>query len=463
FEQLQKSRWIQIYFGLVILQTVLSVPILVKTLRNTEYINNHTEEILDKENKDALFGSYFDLKGHRVIYENVLFIAYETWRLWMLTDGIVHLNSLTILASAWFSVFSCAFNVMLIFESIKWLATDDNPLKKENLHFQIGLTVAFFVLSVPVILSAYKSSKIIGWQVYRKIGSSIDLQNMYHNVQRFALVLKVDIFFQVMLLIGVAIITGHLIFCILALVLAVLIAVGLFISRIAITRESRWLMYMFLSLQLALLACNIYCIIGLFDYDDLWNIGIIYSFASIFSVVATMCLAIRCQLNFGQGLKPFVKWYPFQKKKRSDDDGLNGTEVGLINKAPPIEDDDDDSQYRKESEDSEGRFYANKIGPTSLERVDNLPYQVKVDRYLGNNKVNTIEIKDPKKPKPIVPRVAMQAINTNSLDSNRIIVSPVKPFMSDSDISERPPSYTTETLTTTITTTISLPQSEKWL
>lgn len=99
---------------------------------------------------------------------------------------------------------------------------------------------------------------------------------MYHNVQRFALVLKVDIFFQVILLICVAIITRHLIFCIITLVLAVLIAVGLFISRIAITRENRWLMYIFLFLQLGLLASNIYCIIGLFDYKDLWNIGIIY-------------------------------------------------------------------------------------------------------------------------------------------------------------------------------------------
>lgn len=130
FEQLQKSRWIQIYFGLVILQTVLSVPILVKTLLNTDLIIHHSVETFDTD-KDNLFGSDFVSKGYRVIYENSLFIAYETWRLWILTDGvfyfivlghicctktsfqIVHLNSLTILASAWFSVFSCAFNVMV--------------------------------------------------------------------------------------------------------------------------------------------------------------------------------------------------------------------------------------------------------------------------------------------------------------------------------------------------------------
>lgn len=99
---------------------------------------------------------------------------------------------------------------------------------------------------------------------------------MYHNVQRFALVLKVDIFFQVVLLIGVAIITQRLFFRIVTIVLAVSIAVGLILSRIAITRENHWLVYIFLSLQLAILGCNIYCIVGLIQYDNLWNIGLVY-------------------------------------------------------------------------------------------------------------------------------------------------------------------------------------------
>jgi hypothetical protein len=47
------------------------------------------------------------------------------------------------------------------------------------MHLQIALTVISFVLSVPVILTAYKSAKIIGWQIYKKIGSSISLQSKF--------------------------------------------------------------------------------------------------------------------------------------------------------------------------------------------------------------------------------------------------------------------------------------------
>lgn len=52
-----------------------------------------------------------------------------------------------------------------------------DPLKVENMYLHITLTVVFFVLSVPVIISAYKSSQVIGWQVYKRIGSSIELQS----------------------------------------------------------------------------------------------------------------------------------------------------------------------------------------------------------------------------------------------------------------------------------------------
>jgi len=107
----------------------------------------------------------------------------------------VHLNVLTILASAWFSFFSGIFNLLvmytcsmkacpitysliqLIIESNKWITSNFDELKEENKNLQIALTSTLFFLSVPVIISAYKTAKIIGWQVYKKIGSSIQLQS----------------------------------------------------------------------------------------------------------------------------------------------------------------------------------------------------------------------------------------------------------------------------------------------
>lgn len=102
--------------------------------------------------------------------------------------------------------------------------------------------------------------------------------DLYHDVQRFALILKVNIFFQVFLLIGTTIISQKIVFVVISVALSILLAIGLMFARVAISRESRWMMAVFLLLQAFLLACDIYCFIGLFEYPltDIWYIGVVY-------------------------------------------------------------------------------------------------------------------------------------------------------------------------------------------
>ncbi|KAI8076679.1 uncharacterized protein B0P05DRAFT_135366 [Gilbertella persicaria] len=111
FKQISKSRWIQFYFALVIVSTILTVSILIKTLANTNRINQNQEAEAIDDNYE--FSVYLTAKGYKIVYENILFIVFEVWRIWCLTDGIVHLNSLTILASAWLSIFSVLFNLLV--------------------------------------------------------------------------------------------------------------------------------------------------------------------------------------------------------------------------------------------------------------------------------------------------------------------------------------------------------------
>lgn len=76
----------------MIIQTLLSIPILTKTLLNTNYLTSTTSAIEDEsslvDDRNTIFGNYLTAKGYKIIYENVLFIAFELWRLWTLTDGV---------------------------------------------------------------------------------------------------------------------------------------------------------------------------------------------------------------------------------------------------------------------------------------------------------------------------------------------------------------------------------------
>lgn len=116
---------------------------------------------------------------------------------------------------------------------------------------------------------------------------------MYHAVQCFALWLKIDIYFQIVLLICTAIVTKRLAFQIICIVMVLLVSASLVFSRISITKESNWMMFVFLFLQMVLLACNVYSLIGLFEYSvaDLWFTGIIYGNSRL-----TKCSSRKCRL-----------------------------------------------------------------------------------------------------------------------------------------------------------------------
>ncbi|CAO3642408.1 unnamed protein product [Mucor hiemalis] len=287
---------------------------------------------------------------------------------------------------------------MLVVESRKWLMAKYNPLKVENMYLHIALTVVFFVLSVPVIISAYKSSKVIGWQVYKRIGSSIELQNMYHNVQWFALLLKIDIFFQVFLLVGVAIISvARLPVFTFSIIMCTIMPCSMILSRFAITKESHWMMLIFILFQLILFGSVAYFLVGLFQFpaDDLWFAGIVYGLASVACVVATVFLAVRCQINFGKGLKPYVEWIPFKGKKDNEADGMNQTtKAGLLGEksgeAQPIDDDDDEYLTAQDSRLEMSKFIYNNtkikdiednimVPRTSLELVNSTSGQFKLN------------------------------------------------------------------------------------
>jgi hypothetical protein len=71
----------------------------------------------------------------------------------------------------------------MIVESVHWLgaivgATESIlQLQKINLYIQISLSCVEFVLLIPTLYTAYKVIKDFGWLVYKKLGSSIELQS----------------------------------------------------------------------------------------------------------------------------------------------------------------------------------------------------------------------------------------------------------------------------------------------
>ncbi|KAI9490229.1 hypothetical protein BDB00DRAFT_838883 [Zychaea mexicana] len=292
-QRIFETRWSKWFLALALMQVIVTIPILIVTLVKVETSYNMNPPTTDLKD-------YLKDKVVRVRIENIWFIVYELWKLWLVIDGILQANSLTVIASAAFTCFSGALGIMQIVESLQWTLS-----LAVNLYLQIAMTVVVWTIAVPTIFVALMLVKEYGWNLVERIGPDLRLQNMYYTVQCFTLMIKIDIFFEVLLLAFYAVCANMSTdLWAAATALAILCLLALFLGRKAIADERHWMMSLFSLFQGAIIFVNLAVMVMITDPSDVWYTLSIYACASIVIVVFTLYMAVRCQRNFGNGLKP---------------------------------------------------------------------------------------------------------------------------------------------------------------
>ncbi|ORZ02977.1 hypothetical protein BCR43DRAFT_482506, partial [Syncephalastrum racemosum] len=166
---MQASKWTRLFLLLGFLQVMVTIPILIATL------------VITADGRGRVYSTsaamrdevrYLSNKGVRVRIENIWFILYEVWRVWLVVDGIIHWNSLAVIAATVSCYFSGALGIMQIIETIKWRNSIET-----NLYLQIAMTIVVWLLVFPTTFVAYKLFKDFGWYVYRRIGPELRLQS----------------------------------------------------------------------------------------------------------------------------------------------------------------------------------------------------------------------------------------------------------------------------------------------
>ncbi|KAI9248205.1 hypothetical protein BDA99DRAFT_564822 [Phascolomyces articulosus] len=305
-QRLLESRWSKWFIALALMQVIVTIPILIVTLVKVE-----TSLTMQEPQTDIK--EYLRDKVVRVRIENIWFIIYELWKLWLVIDGILQANSLTVIASAAFTCFSGALGIMQIIESVKW----DNSIAV-NLYLQIAMTSAVWIIAIPTSFVAFMLFKDYGWNLVERI-------DMYYTVQCFTLMIKIDIFFEVLLLVFYAVcanmnksLWGA------ATALAILSLISLFVGRKAIADEKHWMMSLFSLFQGAIIFVNLAVMVVVTDPTDVWYTLSIYACASIVIVIFTLYMAVRCQRNFGRGLQPHVNWSLYRKPSKTSSTTATG-------------------------------------------------------------------------------------------------------------------------------------------
>ncbi|KAI8341128.1 hypothetical protein BC941DRAFT_415908 [Chlamydoabsidia padenii] len=306
------NRWTKAFLSLSVSQVVISLPLLIVICTN---ISSYGDD------KPEMF-----LKIRHVRIEVIWYILFEVWRLWLVIDALIHCSSLTVITCGVLNLFSAGFGAMECMETMKMKATDmyDHATLQTNLILQIVLTGIISLLFIPTTYVVYKLALDYGWKTYRKVGAHMTVQAMYFTVSCFILILKIDTFFQVLVMIFYTVLdsSDYNTLSWIPGVVALLCLLNLLLARNGVSNETHWKMVLFIIIELTFVAVDIWMLYGLTYNTDPWFIVLFYGATSILMVIVTLVFAIKCEMNFGKGLKPFGKsgkkktyWIMQQKKK----------------------------------------------------------------------------------------------------------------------------------------------------
>ncbi|KAI8886482.1 hypothetical protein K501DRAFT_269837 [Backusella circina FSU 941] len=272
-------------------QLIFSLPILIKALVNIVSF----DQAVDSQTQ-YIYG-HLESSTVRLINENILYILYSVWKLWIIVEGL------------WA-------------QSSRLTDVSREDLRVQNIYLYMLHTLVTCIIFIPSMIAAYKTAKAIGWQVYKKVGVNVSLQRMYHEAQWFTLSLKIDMFFQATLLICAATASRFVYAIVICALLAVVNIFSLLISRLAIAKESHWMI-----------------LVMLFKYSTVWATGVIYAFLSMFSIIFTSVLAIRCQFNYKHGLQKHVQLDFYSLMPLRQRQSSVGSLLAFNRPNSPIEDD----------------------------------------------------------------------------------------------------------------------------
>ncbi|ORZ13236.1 hypothetical protein BCR42DRAFT_419472 [Absidia repens] len=299
------NRWTKTFLFLALFQVLISMTLLIIIAVNVMSYGG--------------IGYPAQMKMQHVRIEVIWFMLFEVWRLWLVIDALIHCSSLTVITSGVLNLFSAGFGATGCLETSKMLATSsyNNEMLKMNLTLQTLLTGAIGLLFIPTTYVVYKLSLEYGWKTYRKVGAHITVQSMYFTVSCFSLILRIDTFFQVFIMIFytvLGIIDGDPQSWIPG-VMALLCLFGLFLARKAVSDENHWEMGLFLAIQLGFIGINGWMMSQHTDMSEPWYIILFYASTAILMTIFTLAFAIKCEINFGRGLKSFVHWSLFGKQR----------------------------------------------------------------------------------------------------------------------------------------------------
>ncbi|RUS14162.1 hypothetical protein BC937DRAFT_94258, partial [Endogone sp. FLAS-F59071] len=268
--------------------------------------------VLERWALDGL--GWFDVRIYRSEYDIDLIFS------------VVRQNLIQLIAHVVITLLCVIFAIVQITETTKWYNIVNNIDIANNVttvltgfdnawSYEIGLTAALAVFTLAFAALAWRLGRQFGWNIYKRIGADLQMQNAYRLYQIFTLLLKLDAFFEfvfavfwlaVMAESGYATLKDPVLVAIFIVhaILCVLNIPALFLARRAVRTESAPLVAFFLFFLSVLIVD--FCVI-IQQSNTQWGFWVFAVCVAIALGLVTFFYTIIVTGNFNKGLKPHIQ------------------------------------------------------------------------------------------------------------------------------------------------------------
>ncbi|CAO3634061.1 unnamed protein product [Cunninghamella blakesleeana] len=327
--RITETRWSKLYVGISILQCICVV--ILQTIICV--LNDSESRLLPKPDKDGLLTGYIpetevpilaaDRLG-RIKWENICFIGFEIWFVFMTIDATVYQNTAEILALANINIICAVLGALEVVDGNKWLvrlAQTRHSIEPLALAQKLEIVLAAVILIFACIIAylSYQMSRQFGWNIYKKIGADVRIQKMYRIFQFFVLSLKIDVFTQFLVsifyVVQYALQYGVKWETAIQIAITVLVLPMLYFARTAGSSESVGRMITFITFEAIVIVHYVLILLQTMTPYNSWYVWICLVFFGIAVDLCTIVLGCICMRNFDCGLQPFVQRGATNKNK----------------------------------------------------------------------------------------------------------------------------------------------------
>lgn len=317
YNRVTESKWTRLFIITSIVQSIISIVIEAVILERNKQASSTFQS-------DANYGYCTQSSMDRInnIYgENVIFILFNIFQVWFCFDAIINQNTIQIITIVVINYLIGIVAIIQIVEIIKWRKTAADTCFPGFANYDLQIMSHEGILIIASLLCAtlmgfftWKLYQAFGWNIYKKIGADPKMQGIYRTMLIFVMLLKLDLFFMIVMSIEACTVfettvpgPRHLslpLYIIHATITGLIFLLQV-LAYYSLNKESRTGMKIFIGLWLLTIADFIVLLVKSTQASaqDSWYFLIIYIISGILFAALTLIWSVFVLMNFGKGLK----------------------------------------------------------------------------------------------------------------------------------------------------------------